>query len=54
MNELPDLTRLSGVEKDALIYELFAQVQPTSGTRLRVTVLTYPTHGIDAGVTNRA
>ena len=26
MNELPDLTRLTGAEKDALIYELFAQV----------------------------
>ena len=26
MNELPDLTQLTGTEKDALIYELFAQV----------------------------
>ena len=26
MNELPDLTRLTGAEKDALIYELFAHV----------------------------
>ena len=26
MNEQPDLTRLTGAEKDALIYELFAQV----------------------------
>ena len=26
MNELPDLTRLTGAEKDALIHELFAQV----------------------------
>ena len=27
MNELPDLTSLAGVKKDALIYELFAQVR---------------------------
>ena len=36
MNELSDLTRLTDAEKDALIYELFAQVRSLTAVEIEL------------------